>query len=478
MANYDQRFRRQYWPRIKSTQQFLGLYMDANRALLVIEKTLLSRQLSPIERLVFHESWLGKTYSEMAKDSAYGADYIKEVGSQLWRDISDALGKKVTKKNVHIVLRQYPQNLAKRRSLRSRRASLEDQKRDTHYLHQVPQVQLEFPSGPVPLESPFYIERPPIETFAYTGVRVPGNIIRIKAPRQFGKSSLIIRMLDYAVTQNYCTVHLDFQTADKNVFESPDQFLRWFSATISRELQLESRLDQYWDQEIGSRLSCTLYFQSYVLAQIQRPLVLAFNEVSRLFEYPEIAEACLPLLRLWHEKAKRGGIWQKVRFVMAYSTEVYVPLKLSQSPFNVGLPLKLPPFTLEQIQELARRCQLDWLDDLQVQQLITLLGGHPYLLQLTFYHLCRQTMTLEQILSQATTEAGIYSDHLRGHLTALCAEPELSAIFQQVVQSEGSVAINPIHAYKLNSMGLLTLENDHVIPSCELYRLYFREYLT
>ena len=451
--------------------------MDVDSALSVIEKILLSRQLSPIERLVFHESWLGKTYGEMAKDSAYGGDYIKEVGSQLWRDISGVLGEKVTKKNVHIILRQYRKKLTKRQFFRSQQTILDGEKRKKNHPDQVPQIQLEFPSGPVPLGSPFYIERPPIEDLAYRGIQIPGNIIRIKAPSQFGKSSLIIRILDYAATRNYDTVNLDFQTADKRAFESPEHFLRWFSATISRELQLESRLNEYWDQEIGSKLSCTLYFQSYVLAQIQRPLVLAFNEVSRIFEYPEIAEACLPLLRLWHEKAKRGEIWQKVRFVVDYSTEIYVPLKLSQSPFNVGLPLKPPPFTLEQIQELAQRSQLDWLDGAHAQQLITLLGGHPYLLQLTFYHLCRQTMTLDQILDQAITEAGIYSDHLRRHLTTLRAEPELSAVFQQVVHSQGSIAINPIHAYKLNNMGLLTLAGDRVTPSCDLYRLYFKEYL-
>ncbi|MEH2148275.1 AAA-like domain-containing protein [Nostoc sp.] len=30
--------------------------------------------------------------------------------------------------------------------------------------------------------------------------------------------------------------------------------------SISSKLQLESRLDDYWDEEVGSKVSCTNYF--------------------------------------------------------------------------------------------------------------------------------------------------------------------------------------------------------------------------
>ncbi len=47
---------------------------------------------------------------------------------------------------------------------------------------------LEFPGGPVPLESPFYIERPPIEQLAYAEVEQPGSLIRIKPPGRWEKA--------------------------------------------------------------------------------------------------------------------------------------------------------------------------------------------------------------------------------------------------------------------------------------------------
>lgn len=42
----------------------------------------------------------------MADNSSYDADYIKLVGFQVWRLLSKALGVKVTKCNLHSVLRE------------------------------------------------------------------------------------------------------------------------------------------------------------------------------------------------------------------------------------------------------------------------------------------------------------------------------------------------------------------------------------
>lgn len=40
------------------------------------------------------------------------------------------------------------------------------------------------------------------------------------------------------------------------------------------------------------------------------------------------------------------------------------------------------------------------------------------------------------------------------------------------------VPLEAIAAYKLESMGLVKLEENQATPSCELYRLYFREQLS
>lgn len=333
---------------------------------------------------------------------------------------------------------------------------------------------LELPGEPMPIDSRFYVERPPIEASAYAEIEKPGGLVRIKAPRKMGKSSLMVRIIHQANAKDYHTVTVDFQQADREIFVSLDKFLRWFSANVASQLNLEPNLDDYWDEDMGSKTSCSVYFKGYLLAQINRPLVLVLNETNRIFEHPHIAQDFLPLLRFWHEQGKQDKAWQQLRLVVVHSTEIYITLNINQSPFNVGLSLKLSEFTLEQVQDFARRHGLNF-SEYEIAQLMNMIGGHPYLVHLAFYRICSQQMTLEELLQAAGTQAGIYGDHLRSHLATLQEQPELAQAFKQVALAETGISIEPLLAYQLESMGLVKLDGDSCTPSCELYRLYFRD---
>ncbi|NJR75081.1 MAG: toll/interleukin-1 receptor domain-containing protein [Scytonema sp. CRU_2_7] len=102
----------------------------------------------------------------------------------------------------------------------------------------LPVAEPELPEGQMDLASRFYVERPPIESDCYKEILKPGALIRIKAARQMGKTSLMARILDYARQQGYSTVSLSFQLADSKVFTDLDELLRWFCASVSRRLKL------------------------------------------------------------------------------------------------------------------------------------------------------------------------------------------------------------------------------------------------
>jgi len=117
-----------------------------------------------------------------------------------------------------------------------------------------------YPSGAVPLGSRYYIERSPIEEQVYQEISKPGTLVRIKAPREMGKTSLLLRVLDGAKRQGYRTVCLNLEQVDQAILCDVNQFLRWLCANISRQLQLKPILDEYWDEDLGSKISCTSYF--------------------------------------------------------------------------------------------------------------------------------------------------------------------------------------------------------------------------
>ncbi|MBD2777738.1 AAA-like domain-containing protein [Iningainema tapete] len=425
-------------------------------------KVSLPEGLTPLQEVVLRSTWEGKTYADMAAETNYVKEYLSRTASELWSSLSDFWGEPIGKNNFRRVFESRPLNKEQQQTL------LEFRRQST--------TSGEFPGGPVSLDSKFYIERPPIDVLAYEEVTKPGSIIRIRAPWKMGKTSLMLRILAHAEAQKYRTVTIDFQQAEKTVFSDIDKFFRWFSTNITRKLQLEPKLDVYWDVDMGSKVSCTIYFEAYILEQIKRPLVLGLNEVNRVFEYPQIAEEFFSLLRSWYEQATTIKIWQKLRLVLTYSTDVYIQLQINQSPFNVGLPLKLPLFTPDEVMTLASRHGLEW-TNAQNKQLMGMVGGHPYLLQLAFYYMHRRELILKQLLQEAATESGIYNDHLRRLLAFLQAEPALENAFKQVISAEQPLKLVSPLAYKLDSLGLVNINGDFVTHSCELYRLYFKNQL-
>ncbi|MBD2777759.1 AAA-like domain-containing protein [Iningainema tapete] len=334
-----------------------------------------------------------------------------------------------------------------------------------------------YPDGPVPLDSPFYVERPPIEELVCREVLQPGCLIRIKAPRQMGKSSLVLRLCAFAQKQGYRIVNLNCYQIDSNCLTDLNQLLRCLCWRVAKELGIDSNLNDYWDEEMGCKLNCTFYVQSHLLQQSQSPVVLVLNEVDRLFEYPHIASEFFALLRSWYEQARYDATWQKLRLVLVYSTEEYVTLNINRSPFNIGLPIRLCEFTQEQVEDLAQRHGLDWISGKESVQLMSLVGGHPYLIRMALYYLGCLDITLPQLLQEAIADGGIYRDHLWRYWLKLQDQPNLAKAYAEVVAAQ-SVSLHPIEAYQLDSLGLIRTLASRPLPRCELYRLYFGKQLT
>ncbi|GFE71672.1 AAA-like domain-containing protein [Chroococcus sp. FPU101] len=334
----------------------------------------------------------------------------------------------------------------------------------------------EFPGGPVPLNSPYYIEQPILQTRASSEISQSGGLIRIKAPRKMGKSSFMLRLLNHATSLGYRIFEIDLQRADETIFSSIDHFLRWFCTILSYQLELPSKLDDYWDAEAGSKISSTIYLQQVLLKEARVPIVLLYKEIDRVFEYPVIFREFFPLLRSWYEEAKSSTALHKLRFILSYSTEIYVPLNLNQSPFNVGLPINLPQLTLEDVQVLAQTYRLS---SEVAPPLMELVNGHPYLIQLALYHLWSGQSTLPDLLNKAATPVGIYASHLNHCLTSLQAGAGLAEAFKRVVQANTGVVLELAIARKLESLGLIQFDDVcQAKPMCKLYQQFFATQLS
>ncbi|NQE34736.1 AAA-like domain-containing protein [Microcoleus asticus] len=283
--------------------------MNVDEVLDTVEQSLLSRKLSSLERFILCQSWRGRGYSEMAPDCAYSIAHIKEIGSQLWQAFSKTLGERVTKKNLFLVLKQYLlsrtgqtvnsdqlpvtfllvevidppltpttnqlpvatdfveasysgdgeqlSRICDRNELvieednwlfrvqQKYQTSTDNTEAENNLKAPATQSEPTIPRGCLPLDSPLYINRPPIAELTYKEISESGRSLRIKAPRLPGKNSLLSRILNLATHCGYKTLYLDFQEADVTFSAELNQFLGLLYANLSRQLNFTPMLNEY-----------------------------------------------------------------------------------------------------------------------------------------------------------------------------------------------------------------------------------------
>jgi AAA-like domain/CHAT domain len=335
---------------------------------------------------------------------------------------------------------------------------------------------LEIPGKAIALDSLFYIDRPPLEEEYYQAIVNPGALLRIKAPRKMGKSSLLLRIVNHPNQSEYKVVSLDLQLADRESFANLDTFLQWFCDAISDGLNIENQVSEYWQGRSGCKIKCTNYFQRYLLPKFSVPIILCVDGLDEIFQYREITIGFSTMLRSWHDNNIQP-IWKNLRLVLVYCHEEDIPMDINNSVFTVGTSIELPYLNKDCIDDLIQRHGLNlMLEDRE--NLMKLTAGHPYLIQVALYYLARQTMTVAEFIRNAPNAVGYYGEHLRLHVARLHLQrhSELLTAIKQIISVDVPVRIDRGQAYKLVSMGLVKyVDNNKVLPTCDLYRRYLRE---
>ncbi|MEM6590659.1 MAG: AAA-like domain-containing protein [Cyanobacteria bacterium P01_C01_bin.73] len=334
---------------------------------------------------------------------------------------------------------------------------------------------LELPEGTMDGGSQFYVARSS-DAIAIDTIQQQGVTITIKGPRQMGKSSLLIRVMNQARSLGKKVVFLDFQFFDRTALDDANLFYRRFCQWLSLRLRLKDETEQWWELygSMGNPLTCTYYLQDYVLPEVDGPIVLAMDEVESMFS-TDFRTDFFGMLRGWHNSRATEPIWKQLDLALVTSTEPYQLIEdLNQSPFNVGQVVELTDFSPERVAELNDRHSSPFSTD-QLYELMGLLHGHPYLVRRALYLVASQRMTVNELFERRIEERGPFGDHLRYHLSRVYDHKPLVKCLLQVFDKQ--TCPDEGQFFKLRGAGLIRREGKRVVPRCRLYEAYFKEHL-
>ncbi|MEL7354147.1 MAG: AAA-like domain-containing protein [Cyanobacteria bacterium P01_A01_bin.116] len=336
-------------------------------------------------------------------------------------------------------------------------------------------VALEPAEGTMDPESKLYVARG-CDAIAQSTIQRQGVTLTIKGPRQMGKSSLLMQVIDGAMTAGKQVVFLDFQLFDQDVLKSAASFYPQFCRSMTEQLDLPDKVAEYWEGSSGNVRCCTRYMQTHVLKEVGGPLVLAMDEVDRMFD-ADYRSDFFSMLRSWHNNRAlpMARIWKQFDLALVTATEPYhLIANLNQSPFNVGEVLLLEDFSAAQVTDLNQRHGNPLRRD-EEQALMALLNGHPYLVRRALFLIARQQLSVAALFEQADGDNGPFGDHLRYHLFRIYDKQDLAEGLLQVIRA-GSCPDERI-ARLLSAAGLVRREDERVVPRCQLYADYFGRHL-
>ncbi|MEM7345985.1 MAG: AAA-like domain-containing protein [Chloroflexota bacterium] len=333
---------------------------------------------------------------------------------------------------------------------------------------------LEAPGGVVKLRDKFYIERHADAQLRREVIK-SGTTTTIRASRQTGKSSLLVRGIHYAKQNGAKIVSLDLQRMDTDRLTAPELFLRDFAEQIVRKLRLDvSEIDNFWQGSLGAQDKLTYLMEDYILPEANAPIILALDEVDRLLQVPFHTDF-FGLLRSWHNSRAMDELWDQLNLVMVISTEPYLLITdVNQSPFNVGLKIYLDDFDETQLRDLNQRHGSP-VQERDLPSMINLLGGHPYLARKALYTMVTESLVWDDLVKSATLDHGIFGDHLRRHHWLLRDEPNLQTALKQVITKER--CDDEMALFRLLQTGLIKGSGDAYTCRCDLYRVYFKDKL-
>jgi hypothetical protein len=330
-------------------------------------------------------------------------------------------------------------------------------------------------TGAVQLDSPFYVRRV-ADTDVSRLVCQSGVTVLVKGPRQVGKTSLLARAQALAKSRGHRTVYLDFQLIDEAHFQSLRSVLLYFGQRLARDLRTSIKPADVWDDLLGGPESLTTFFERAVLEESPIDVTLSLDEVDRIFEY-DFRNAFFAMIRAWHNRRASNPAWTAVNLLIGHSTEPALFIdNINQSPFNVGEVIRLGDFTSDEVERLNGLYGSPLRTRSEIEELMGLVGGHPFLARQCLYWLRRTRGTIGDLKRVAANDDGPLGDHLRRYLWMLRDKNGIRDALSEVLHD--SRCKDEVSFQRLCAAGLVKGESrGSASLRCKLYERYFSKHL-
>jgi AAA-like domain len=136
-------------------------------------------------------------------------------------------------------------------------------------------------------------------------------------------------------------------------------------------------------------------------------------------------------------------LWNHLNLLIGHSTEPALFIDdINQSPFKVGEVFRLRDFSVREVEKLNEAYGWPLRTSAEIEQLMHLVGGQPYLVMQLLYSLRTEFDSFEGLKQVAAADDGPFGDHLRRQLWMLRGREQLRQALKQVIRHDGCAELD------------------------------------
>jgi PAS domain S-box-containing protein len=348
--------------------------------------------------------------------------------------------------------------------------------------------------GSLPMDAPTYVVRA-ADRHLYQSLK-RGDFCYVLNPRQMGKSSLMVQMIDHLQHEGVACAPIDMtRIGSENV--TPEQWYQGIAFELGRRFNLLGQLNfKVWWQERADlspvqRLS--EFIESVLLVEVGTPstqLVIFIDEIDSILGLNFPVNDFFALIRSCYNQRSLNPAYQRLTFALfGVATPSELITNIQITPFNIGQSIQLEGFKEHEAQPLLQGlAQQVSNPQTFLKAVLAWTSGQPFLTQ-KLCKLIRNTASpippkdeaewIENLVQTQIVdnwEAQDEPEHLKTIRDRLLRSPQslrLLALYRQVLDLEAVVIANSPAERELLLSGLVVKQQGSLRVQNRIYASIF-----